>query len=311
MATYYAKIPSDVSAKQVFDAVSAEVVTAMDGIVVAAHGDERMGDFFSPAADEVFKACIDRREIFQKLADGSSLGMLCINRRDWSVHINRTFTKTVEDDRTVPNRDHYSVRVNLKSYPHIGNDARKMTDYATWLDPLEPLTGNRVSESWGITKDLNMFFRVRPSDLVPLLRKLGLPDGRDVEAFGDVQERVKLTMFTVDFSRFGFRGLYSVYSEWPVNSSTNYPNDAYVRFCGIVDSKNSGVRASVGRRNCAFQCKDGRTTRTLDGNQFDVYRTKTRRTVTVSFEQYADNDPPVRMFSSGVRKRLAALGAAI
>jgi hypothetical protein len=31
----------------------------------------------------------------------------------------------------------------------------------------------------------------------------------------------------------------------------------------------------------------------------------------LSFEQYADDDPPVRMFSSGVRKRLVAIGAEI
>lgn len=117
--------------------------------------------------------------------------------------------------------------------------------------------------------------------------------------------------FTIDLARYGFRGLYSVYPEWPVHGVTNYPNEACSRFCSLVDSKDSRVLASIGRRHCAFRCQDGRITRTLEGNRFDVCRTKTRRSVTVSFDQYSDEEPPVRSFSGGVRARLAGLGVKI
>lgn len=43
MATYQKPIPPEVTATQVFDALGEEIVRAMTGICVTAHGDERMG----------------------------------------------------------------------------------------------------------------------------------------------------------------------------------------------------------------------------------------------------------------------------
>jgi hypothetical protein len=312
MASYRATIPAEIPAKQVFDAVNGEVAAAMNGIVVTAAGDERMADFFSIAQDEVFKACTDPREILDKLSDGASLGRLCVDHRQWNVRLSRHFPKQVEDDCSIPLRDHYSVTVTLKSYPHIINEARKLADHASWLAPLEPpMWGNRVCENWGSTTDLLMLYRIPIPDVLAFLRKLGLGENQNLEAYGEVQEKVEFKRFSVDLKRFGFRGCYSVYPEWPIHSSTNYRADAYGRFCTLVDSGSPGVLGSVGKRYCSFRCQDGRNTRTLALNQFDIYRTKTRRSLTVSFEQYADEDPPVGAFSGGVRKRLAALGMKI
>jgi hypothetical protein len=147
--------------------------------------------------------------------------------------------------------------------------------------------------------------------VLAFLRKLGLGENQNLAAYGEVQEKVEFKRFSVDLKRFGFRGFYSVYPQWPIHSSTNYHADAYGRFCAMVDLGSPGVSGSVGKRYCSFRCQDGRNTRTLALNLFDIYRTKTRRSLTVSFEQYADEDPPVRAFSGGVRKRLAALGMKI
>jgi hypothetical protein len=312
MAKYYANIPEGVLTKEIFEAVSAEVVTSMDGIVVDAHGDERMGDFFCPKTEEIFKACISPREIYEKLSDGAALGRLCLSRGSLEVLVSRSFSKLVEDDCAVPVRDHYSVGVKLRSYPYMGNDERKKADYESWLSrfPLQSVDGDKVCESWGVTKHLCMNYQVSVPELLTFVGKLGLPESGELQAYGDIQERGKLTPFSVDLARYGFRGLYSVYSEWPVRWSTNFPDDSYVRFCGVLDSS-SGVFLSVGRRYCAFRCTDGRSTRTLAMNQFDIYPTKTRKRITVGFDQYADEDPPVGAFSGGVRKRLANFGVKI
>lgn len=309
MATYHAKIPSGVSASQVFDAVSAEVVGAMDGISVSAHGDERIGEYFSVSDDEVFKACADTREVLQKLCDGSSVGYLCVSGDGWSVQLCRHYTKIVVDDCTVPSRDYYSVIVTLIGSPCFGDDAAVQQEYTRWLAPLEEAdTANRITRSYGVTKDVWMSYRIRSSQVPAFMRRLGVGDRSGVEAYGEVQETGKITSFSLDLDRYGFRGLYSVYPEWPFPGVTNYSSEACGRFCALIDAHGSGVLASLGRRHCAFRCRDGRSTRTLEGNRFDVYRTKTRRSLTVSFDQYADEDPPVRTFSGGVRTRLAVLG---
>jgi len=308
MATYYATIPSDVSAKLVFDAVSAEVISAMDGVCVAVQGDERMGEYFSTTDDEVFKACTNPKEILQKICDGGSIGTLCVSGGGWSVRISKQFPRLVVDDSKVPCRDHYSVTVTLIAPDCFRDDAAIQQEYTRWLVPLEtPDRANRVSRIHGVTKDVAMGYRIRASLLPAFMSRLGLGERNEVEAYGEVQEKGQLTNFSVDLARYGFRGLYSVYPEWPIHGITNYPNEACTRFCSLVDSHDSRVLASIGRRHCAFRCKDGRSTRTLEGNRFDVYRTKTRRSVTVSFDQYADEDPPVRAFSGGVRARLAGL----
>ena len=312
MATYYARIPSDVSAKLVYDAVSAEVIKAMDGISVAAQGDERMGKYFSLADDEVFKACTDSEEILQKICDGASFGTLCVSGDGWNVRLCRRYPRLVVDDCTVPTREHYSVTVKLIAHPSFGDDAAIMREYARWLDPLEtPDTANQITQSHGETKDVLMGYRIRASHVPALMRRLGLGRGNGVGAYGEVQETEKIRNFSVDLARYGFRGLYSVYPEWPVPGVTNYSSEASNRFCALIDANDNGVLASVGRRHCAFRCKDGRSTRTLEGNRFDVYLTKTRRSLTVSFDQYADEDPPVRAFSGGVRARLAGIGLKI
>ena len=312
MATYHATIPSEIPAKNVFDAVNAEVAAAMDGIAVCASGDERMSEFFSLADDEVFKACTDPRDILEKLTDGGSFGWICIDHGQWNVRLSRHFPKRVEDDRSVPVRDHYDACVTLKSYPHFNNEEQKLADHESWHGPLEPpIWGNRVSEFWGTTKDLLMSYRIRTANVVDFLAKLGIGKDGSLETYGEVQEKVAFEPSQIDLKQFGFRGLYSVYPEWPTPSSTNYPSDAYERFCALVDSGGPGVLASVGKRYCSFRCQDGKHTRTLALNKFDVHRTKTKRSLSISFEQYADEDPPVRAFSGGVRKRLAALGMKI
>ncbi len=308
MATYYATIPSDVSAKQVFDAVSAEVTNAMDGLCVAAQGDERMGEYFSTTDDEVFKACTNSKEILDKISDGAAIGTLCVNSGGWTVRLCRQFPRLVVDDSKVPFRDHYSVTVTLIGPDCFWDTAAIQQEYTKWLVPLEAADrANRVTRIHGATKDVSMAYRLHASQLPIFMRRLGLGERNEVEAYGEVQEKGQFTNFSVDLVRYGFRGLYSVYPEWPIHGITNYPNKACTRFCTLVDAHDSRVLASIGRRHCAFRCKDGRKTRTLEGNRFDVYRTRTRRSLTVSFDQYADEDPPVRAFSGGVRARLAEL----
>lgn len=309
MATYHSIIPSGVLAKQVFDAVGEEVICAMDGICAVAWGDERMGEYFSITEDEVFKACTDSKEILQKICDGASVGTLIVGGDGWSIRLCRRYPRIVPDDSTIPCWEHYSVTVALIGHPSFGDDAAIKEEYARWLDLLEePDSTNRITQSYGATKDVLMGYRIRASQLPAFMRRLGLGERNGDVAYGEVQEMERFTSFSVDLARYGFQGLYSVYPEWPIHGVTNYPSEACTRFCALIDAHDSGVLASVGRRHCAFRCKDGRSTRTLEGNRFDVYRTKTRRCLTVSFDQYADDDPPVRAFSGGVRNRLAALG---
>ena len=206
MATYYSTIPSDVSAKLVFDAVSAEVISAMDGVCVAAQGDERMGEHFSTADDEVFKACTDSKEILQKICDGASIGTLCVSAGGWSVRLSRQFPRLVVDDSKVPCRDHYSVTVTLIAPDCFRDDAAIQEEYTRWLDPLEaPDRANRVSRTYGVTKDVSMGYRIRAPLLPAFMRRLGLGDRSEVEAYGEVQEKGQLTNFSVDLAHYGFR----------------------------------------------------------------------------------------------------------
>ena len=156
-----------------------------------------------------------------------------------------------------------------------------------------------------------MHYRIRASRVPEFLRYLGLNEPNRVQAHGEVRELGNITPYPLELSSYGFRSLYSVYPEWPIAGVTNYQGPACARFCELVDVPDSGVLVSVGRRHCAFRCKAGGCTRTLAGNQFDVYCTKTRRSLRVSFDRYADEDPPVREFSGGVRSRLAQLGMKI
>lgn len=121
MATYQKPIPPEVTATQVFDALGEEVVRAMTGICVTAHGDERMGRHFSIRDDEVFKACIDPLEIFRKISDGATLGTLFVRGDGWNIRLCRNFRRASVDDCAVPAREHYSVAVTLISHPSFGD----------------------------------------------------------------------------------------------------------------------------------------------------------------------------------------------
>lgn len=175
MATYHATIPSDVSAQLVFDALSAEVVRSMDGVCVAVHGEERMGEYFSTAKDEVFKACDDPKEILQKIGNGASVGTLCVNGGGWSVRLSRQFPRWVVDDSKVPCRYHYTVTVTLIGADAFRDDAAIEQEYSRWLVPLElPDQGNRVSRIYGATKDVAMGYRIRASLLPAFMSRLGM-----------------------------------------------------------------------------------------------------------------------------------------
>lgn len=312
MAYYFAKVQPGVATKQVFDAVSAEITSSMKGICVVASGDERMGRYFSVAEDEVFKACTNSAEILQKVCDGASVGRLCVHAESWRMNLYRRYPRIVVDDATLPSRDYYFVSVTLIASDCFENKAAIEKQYANRLDPLEtPSFGNRVCEIHGPTKDVVLHYRIHTSQLPNYLHQLGVGERDDVEAYGEVQELKQITSFSVDPARYDFRGLYSVYPDWSAYKVTNYANDTYARFCDLIDNDNSGLLISVGRRHCAFRCKDGSSTRTLEGNYFDISRTKVKRSLAISFDQYADEDPPVRTFSGGVRARLAELGIKI
>lgn len=285
----------------------------MDGIAVAVHGDERMGEFFSLSEDEVFRACIDPRDIVARICDGASVGFLSIRSGDRSVRVSRTFPSLEVADGSRPRCESYSVMVTLVGYQDFADDERIHSEYENWLDLFDHGIGrNRFCRSYGESKDIMLEYQLRPENVEPLLRRLRVGLDASVEVHGDIQELQEFKPAGFDLAgcslRFGFRGLYSVYSDSQGVGVTNYPFEAYDRFCKLVDCDLPGILASVGRRRCSFRCKDGSITRTLGGNRFDVYRTKTRRTVSIGFEQYADEDPPVRLFSGGVRKQLAGIG---
>lgn len=313
MAVYYATIPQQVSTEEVFVSANSEVLSGMDGIVVAAHGDERMGDFFTLSKDQVFRACIEPRDILARVCDGAALGFLTIRLEDRSVHISRTFPTREVDDCSIPQFDHYPVMIALVAHQGFSDDKSIHAEYERCLDLLEPIAGgNRFTLSYEEIKKVLMHFQLAPKNLPKLLRKLGVGEDGVVKAHGEIQELHQFGPADFDLAgvalRFGFRGLYSVYPEHATYSVTNYPLVDYSRFCDLVDMGFPNILASIGRRYCSFHCKDGRITRTLEGNRFDIYRTKTKRTVTVSFDQHADEDPPVRLFSGGVRSKLASIG---
>lgn len=311
MASCTAVIPPSISALDVFDTVSREIVASMEGISVAAYGDERIGNFFSVTEDRIFKTCTDAREIYQKVCDGSAIGTLSLRGDGWSASLDCPW-HTVVDDCTIPKQEHYAVSIALINHPGFGSEDVVANEYAKRLGLLEEPGDyvRKTSESWGDTRDVCLNYRIRFSRVPEFLRHLGLPDDDRIQTNGEIQELEKIAPFFVDFVRYGFRGLYAVYSE-PVRRVTNYPLEARARFCALVDAPDSGVLASVGRRHCAFRCKDGRVTRTLAGNRFDIHQSKTKRSLTIDFERYEDTDPPVKMFSGAVREHLAALGMKI
>ena len=107
--------------------------------------------------------------------------------------------------------------------------------------PLEkPDTANQITQSHGGTKDVLMGYRIHASRVPAFMRRLGLGKRNGVGAYGEVQEREEITNFSVDLARYGFRGLYSVYPEWPIPGVTNYSSEASNRFCALIDANDAG-----------------------------------------------------------------------
>lgn len=312
MAQYYSAIPNSVSAKQVFECINREVVGGMDGIIVEAHGDERMADYFSVEKDIVYKACTDPEEILEKVEAGSLVGRLVLQSKEWSVSLCRNLSKQAEDDLSIPEFTFYTVGVTLISYPYMKDDRKIMMEYQKWLDPLEACEGNSTTGSYGKTIDVILNYRLPRDRILRFIKLLFLKTSGSFEAAcGQIQERARMRNVQLDLARYGFRGLYSVFPDWPVASVSNFGLSKYEQFCAAIDSAPRGVFVSIGRCYLSYGAKDGRITRTLGGNRFQIYNTKTRRSVSVGFEQYSNEDVPVRLFSGKIRAKLKTLDISI
>ena len=313
MATYNAKIPERVSARTVFEAVNEEAVGGMEGIIVSAHGDHRTGEVFSVEHDVVFKACVRWEEIVERIGSGSLVGRLNIENEGVEIVLSRMARKVRENDATVPEFNSYEVMMTLRDYPAIKDEARILADYEGWkIAPLSGFAERAHTVIYGETKDVCFRYLLRVdavADFLAVLREKlsGIPK----RIYGEVQEREAFREFEVDLERHGFRGNYSVYPDWPVPTLSNYPRGDYVRFCDAIDARRKSVFVSVGRGYVAYRASDGRITRSLRGNHFEIYGTKTGRSLCIGFEQYDDGDIPVRQFSRGIRKRLKGLGVVI
>jgi hypothetical protein len=311
MAEYFAVIPKTVSTQSVFDAINREVVGGMDGIIVVAHGNEKMGNYFSMDKDLVYKACIEQREILDKINSNRKIGWLSVLFPNFQIYVSRGFNKIIEDDISNPDVDYYNVSITLLNYPSKNDKNQINADYQSWLGPLELIPGNRsvglLGASCDISKNMAFMYKVKCIDFPDWMTALIAKSARDVQMHGEVQETKGFCKFEIDLKRYCFRGSYSVYPEWINPSVSNYPLTFVNRFSSAVDSAGSDCRISVGRKYVSYNSADGRKTRTLGGNHFNIYNTKTRRSVWVGFEQYSDDDIPVRLFSSAVRIKLKEL----
>ncbi len=309
MANYWSPIPAEVPSQAVFEAINSHTVGGMDGIAVSAFGDHGMAEYFDPSSDEVFKFCQSRIEICGKVAAGSALGNIEIRNATEHTTISKPPKPSIpEDDCSIPTTDIYDVRINLINPAEFGKAEALLGLYEQRLGILAPVSGNRFTQSWGETKDVWLFYKIKCRDLHRFLEAYDIENSR--EWFGDIQEKSQIKENPIDSSRYPFSHPYSVYSNsW--KNVCNYPISAKERFCSLLEGCPINLRLSVGRRFLSFKTDDGRQTRTLYGNQFDIHQHKGKRKLSISFEQYSDEDIPVRKFSGEVRKSLKQLGIKI
>jgi hypothetical protein len=312
MANYFASIPIAVRTEVVFEAINSHVVGGMDGLVVAAFGDHTLASCFDPATDEVLKFCVSSGEILEKVSTGSIVDDFDIRIPGESVRITRDFIKRTEDDASVLKHDRYNLIISLIDAPEFGSEAAINKAYEQRLNlPVQPPFGNRFCKVYGATKDVQLFYSLGRHDLLPFLEAYAKQSAGRLEMFGAVQERGDITENVVDAALHPFRSPYAVYASYLAKYVSNYPMQSRERFCKLIDNCPENLKLEVGRSYLSFAATDGRNTRSLGGNQFSIYGSKGKRRLSVGFEQYADEDIPVRAFSGGVRQSLKGLGIKI
>ncbi|MCD6052549.1 MAG: hypothetical protein K0Q55_3967 [Verrucomicrobia bacterium] len=309
MANYWSAIPAEVPSQAVFEAINSRTVDGMDGIAVSAFGDHGMAEYFNPASDEIFKFCQSQREICEKVAAGSTIGNLYIQSATEQIAIFKPYKPTIpEDDTSIPTTNTYDVRITLINADEFGMEEAILKSYEDRLGILAPVSGNRFTMSYGETKDVALFYQIRCVNLCKFLEIYEVENSR--EWLGDIQEKSQIKENPVDSSHHPSCHPYSVYSN-SLKNVCNYPISTKERFCSMLDGCPLNLRLSVGRRFLSFKTDDGRQTRTLYGNQFDIHHFKGKRKLSISFEQFSDEDIPVRKFSGEVRKSLKQLGIKI
>lgn len=309
MANYWSPIPAEVPSLAVFEAINSHTAGGMDGIAVSAFGDHSMAEHFDPAADEVFKFCQSENEICEKVATGSTAGNIEIQNTTEHATISKPPKPTIpEDDCSIPRTDTYDVRIALINPAEFGKEEAILKSYEGRLGILAPVPGNRFTMSYGGTKDVWLFYKIKCQDLHRLLETYEVE--KSGEWFGDIQQKTQIKENPIDSTRYPFSHPYSIYSN-SLKNVCNYPISAKERFCSLLDSCPINLSLSVGRRFLSLKTDDGRQTRTLYGNQFDIHHHKGKRKLSISFEQYSDEDIPVRKFSGEVRRSLKQLGIKI
>jgi len=139
----------------------------MEGIIVVAHGNEKMANYFSTDVDLVYKACVEQREILDKINSNRKIGRLSVHFPNFQICVSHGFNKTVEDDISNSDVDYYNVSITLLNYPSKNDKNQINADYQSWLGPLELIPGNKSLGLLGaccdISKDMAFMYKVNAS----------------------------------------------------------------------------------------------------------------------------------------------------